>query len=422
MPPLWLTVKTKLTAKQIPILPEHYQGSWLVTMSPLLTAGLPCETVAGGPYAISAVLSPSGVLANYNITNTPAQLTIGKIPASVTPTAAQKVYGSSDPALTGNLSGFLAADNITATYSRTQGESVGASPYTISAVLTPAAALGNYEITYNTAAFAITAKDASVVVDSKNKAYGQADPDLTGTLSGFLAGDNVTAAYSRAPGETVAGGPYAISAVLSPSGVLANYNITNTPAQLTIGKIPASVTPTAAQKVYGSSDPALTGNLSGFLAADNITATYSRTQGESVGASPYTISAVLTPAAALGNYEITYNTAAFAITSRSVTIKADDLFKECAAANDPALTYSITSGSLVNDDTFNGQLVRNPGEGLGTYAINQGSLALSANYAMTFVSGTLTISDNTVPHAVARDFTVQLDASGNASITVDQVE
>ncbi len=58
MPPLWLTVKTKLTAKQIPILPEHYQGSWLVTMVTASYSRLPGETVAGGPYAISAVTKP----------------------------------------------------------------------------------------------------------------------------------------------------------------------------------------------------------------------------------------------------------------------------------------------------------------------------------------------------------------------------
>jgi len=40
------------------------------------------------------------------------------------------------------------------------------------------------------------------------------------------------------------------------------------------------VTPNAASKIYGSSDPALTGTLSGFLAADGVTVAYSRAAGE----------------------------------------------------------------------------------------------------------------------------------------------
>src|SRR4029077_19947853 len=103
---------------------------------------------------------------------------------------------------------------------------VAGGPYTISAVLSPAAVLTNYSITYNTASFTIDAKAASVTPNAASKTYGGADPAFTGTLSGFLAADGVTATYSRTAGETVAGGPYTISATLSPAAVLSNYSIT----------------------------------------------------------------------------------------------------------------------------------------------------------------------------------------------------
>src|SRR5207245_1061460 len=246
--------------------------------------------------------------------------TIDKKDASVTPNAASKTYGSADPALTGTLSGFLAADGVSATYSRAAGETVAGSPYTTSATLSPAGVLGNYNITYNTAAFTIDKKDASVTPNAASKTYGSADPALTGTLSGFLAADGVSATYSRAAGETVAGSPYTISATLSPAGVLGNYNITYNTAAFTIDKKDASVTPNAASKTYGSADPALTGTLSGFLAADGVSATYSRAAGETVAGSPYTISATLSPASALGNYNITYNTAAFTIDKKDASV------------------------------------------------------------------------------------------------------
>src|SRR5206468_8905911 len=168
--------------------------------------------------------------------------TIEKKDASVTPNAANKTYGSADPAFAGTLVGFLAADGVTATYSRTSGETVADSPYTISAMLAPAGVLGNYNITYNTADFTIEKKDASVTPNPASKTYGEVDPAFTGTLSGFLAGDGVTAIYSRTSGEMVAGSPYVISAILTPAGVLGNYNITYNTADFTISQRPATVT------------------------------------------------------------------------------------------------------------------------------------------------------------------------------------
>src|SRR5207244_2093462 len=195
----------------------------------------------------------------YTVTFTRGTFTINKKTASVTPDPASKTYGNADPALTGTLSGFLAADNVTAAYSRTVGETVAGSPYVISAVLSPAGVLGNYDITYNTANFTINKRPASVTPNAASKTYGDADSALTGTLSGFVAGAGVTAAYSRTVGETVAGSPYVISAVLSPAGVLGNYDITYNTANFTINQRPASVTPAAASKTYGNADPALTG-------------------------------------------------------------------------------------------------------------------------------------------------------------------
>src|SRR5207249_1401925 len=137
------------------------------------------ETVAGNPYTISATLSPAGVLGNYQITYNTAEFTIDRKTASVTPDAKGKTYGDVDPALTGTLTGFLVADGVTATYNRTAGETVAGSPYTISAALSPAGVLGNYDIAYNPANFTINRKDATVTADYKNKIYGDDNSILT---------------------------------------------------------------------------------------------------------------------------------------------------------------------------------------------------------------------------------------------------
>ena len=352
-----------------------------VTATYSRTAG---ETV--GAYIISATLAPVGVLGNYDITANTASFDITRKAASVTPAAATKIYGSDDPALTGTLDGFLAADNVTATYSRTAGETVGA--YTISATLAPVGVLGNYDITANTASFDITRKAASVTPAAATKIYGADDPALTGTLDGFLAADNVTATYSRTAGETV--GAYTISATLAPVGVLGNYDITANTASFDITRKAASVTPAAASKIYGADDPALTGTLDGFLAADNVTATYSRTAGETVGA--YTISATLAPVGVLGNYDITANTASFDITRKAASVTPAAATK-IYGSDDPALTGTL-DGFLAADNVT-ATYSRTAGETVGAYII-------SATLAPAGVLGNYDITANTASFDITR--------------------
>src|SRR5205085_1124192 len=162
---------------------------------------------------------PSGVLSNYNITNTGAAFTINPKDATWTTNPNSKSYGDTDPnpLTTGSGSGFLAADNVTATYSRAAGETVNGGPYHITATLSPSGVLSNYNITNTGAAFTINPKNATWTTNSNSKTYGDTEPNplTTGSGNGFLTADNVTATYSRAAGETVTGGPYHITATLS---------------------------------------------------------------------------------------------------------------------------------------------------------------------------------------------------------------
>jgi hypothetical protein len=211
---------------------------------------------------------------NYLVSYVAGTLTITPAAASVTPNAAGKVYGQADPTLNGVLSGFLPADNVIATYTRTAGEAVGT--YTISATLAPAAVLSNYSITYNTANFTITPAAASVTPNAATKVVGASDPVLTGTLTGFLTADGVTATYTRAPGETV--GTYAISATLAPTAVLSNYTITYNTANFTItaagpvlGLQPASLTFTSPINVTSTAQSVIVTNMgSGALIINGI--------------------------------------------------------------------------------------------------------------------------------------------------------
>jgi hypothetical protein len=170
-------------------------------------------------------------------------------PASVSAVADGKVYGSPDPTLTTTNSGFLTADlgalKITFSATRAAGENAGT--YTI----TPAASdngsglLGNYTVTINTADFVITPKPASVSAVAAGKLYGDADPALTTTSSGFLTPDlgpaNITFSATRAAGEGV--GTYTITPSADDHGthLLNNYSVTFNTATFTITVTPTSL-------------------------------------------------------------------------------------------------------------------------------------------------------------------------------------
>jgi uncharacterized repeat protein (TIGR01451 family) len=318
--------------------------------------------------------------------------------ASVTPDAKSKVYGSADPVLTGVLSGFLAGDNVTATYSRTSGETVLGGPYTISASLSPSPVLSNYRITYNTAAFPITPMAATWTTNDNSKVYGTGDPSplTTGSGSGFLTSDGVTASYSRVLGETV--GTYPVTAVLdsSVSGALSNYSITNPGATFTI-------TPASVNVVWSNPEDITYGTPLGptqLNATANVPGSfvYLPGAGTVLNAGPHQALTVQFTPADTTDFSIPAPVTVFITVSKAqLTVTANDQSKTYDGSVFSPFTATITG--FVNGDTlsavsgspdFTGSAVG--AVHAGSYGIKPtiGSLA-AANYNFTFQDGTLTI-------------------------------
>src|SRR5207302_308791 len=107
------------------------------------------------------------------------------------------------------------------------------------------------------ASFTIDKRKATWTTNDNSKTYGDPDPSplTTGSGSGFVGADGVTATYGRAAGENASPPTYHISATLAPAGVLSNYNITNTGASFTIDKRDATWTTNPNSKTYGDPDP-----------------------------------------------------------------------------------------------------------------------------------------------------------------------
>jgi hypothetical protein len=103
------------------------------------------------------------------------------------------------------------------------------------------------------------------------------------------------------------------------------------------------------------------------------------------------------------------------VTQRAITITADAVSRVYGNAN-PALTYTVGGSGLVNGDRLSGSLdtkalgTSPPGE----YAINQGSLAASDSYSLSFVSALLTVRVST-PSSGLFGTTFGGDDSGSAA-------
>lgn len=221
-----------------------------ITLSATATSGLAVSfTVLSGPgfvdgdvltvtgYGSIALAADQPGDSNYHPAAQVIQtLTVDKANASVTPDPSGKVYGGNEPEFSGTLAGFVATDGITATYTRSAGETVNGGPYTISATLNdPNSKLINYNVTSHTAAFTISKADLTVTVQDATRAYGAANPSFAGSLLGVVSGDEITASYSTTATVTSDAGTHPITAELNdPGNKLENYSVTNTPGTLTI--------------------------------------------------------------------------------------------------------------------------------------------------------------------------------------------
>jgi len=336
-----------------------------------------------GTYAIN-----KGTLvlnANYTLTYVGADLAIGTKTITVTAAAKSKTYGDADPAFTYTFApALITGDSFSGNLTRTAGENVGT--YAINKGTL--ALNSNYTLTYVGADLTILAKTITVTAAAKSKTYGDVDPAFTYTFApALVTGDSFSGNLTRTAGENV--GPYAINR--GTLALSANYSITYVGADLTIGAKTITVTAAAKSKTYGDLDPALTYTFApALVAGDSFTGNLARAAGENVG--PYAINSGTLALSA--NYNITYVGADLTIGVKTVTVTAAAKSKTYGDA-DPAFTYTFAP-ALVTGDSFTGNLTRAAGEGVGTYAINKGTLALNANYSITYVSADLTIGKKTV--------------------------
>ncbi|NLG95985.1 MAG: DNRLRE domain-containing protein, partial [Chloroflexi bacterium] len=300
---------------------------------------------------------------------------------TVTAHPKSKVYGEADPELTYTVSDESV--ELTGALSREPGEDVDTYAITQGTL----SAGPKYKINFESADFTITPKPITVTADSgQGKVYGNADPDLTYTVSGLVGDDELNGALSRKEGEDA--GTYAIEQGDLSAGQ--NYTITFVGADFTITPKPITVTAEDKSKVYGDADPELTYKVGpGSLAFDDkFSGALSRVAGEAVGEYKITQGTL----SLSDNYDMTFVEGKLTITPKAITVTVDPNQSKVYGDPDPELIYTVSEGELVGDDELTGALSRAAGENVGTYAITQGNLSAGSNYTIDFKGADFTIT------------------------------
>jgi trimeric autotransporter adhesin len=374
------------------------------------------QASGAGSYSIDASALSNG---NYLVTANNGTLTINKAHLTVTANNALKTYGDANPVLGTTVSGFVNGETLATSgvsgagaASTSANATTGAGSATITAAAGTLAAsnydfpnLVNGTLTINKAPLTVTANNAI-------KTYGDANPVLGTTVSGFVNGETLatsgvsgTGAASTSANATTGAGSATITAA---AGTLtaSNYDFPNlVSGTLTINKAPLTVTANNAFKTYGDANPVLGTTVSGFVNGETLaTSGVSGTGAASTSANATTSAGSATITATSGtlaasNYNFTnLVNGTLTINQRPLTVIAEPKTKNYGEVN-PALSYSVaadgvgTSRGLVNADTLSGSLTTtaNQASGAGSYTIDASALS-NGNYLVTANNGTLTIN------------------------------
>ncbi|WP_353102064.1 MBG domain-containing protein [Myroides odoratus] len=231
----------------------------------------------------------------------------------------------------------------------------------------------------------------TITPDTLTKEYGEVDPPLTYTVSGFIHQEDIVPLRGqlyRLPGENVGRYDYTLGSLAS----IPNYTLYLEPIKFSITPAPLTITVDSKTKVYGEREPRYSYTAEGFKFSDTIrslTGNITREPGEDVG-----IYRFLQGSLRNSNYTIIFIDNTFTIVRSDLYIKlktANAFYRingKTYSYTDPPFNYDVIG--LKNNDTsaiITGNLSRDPGENVGYYAIHQNDLTVNSdNYIVHFIT------------------------------------
>ncbi|HJT77825.1 MAG TPA: MBG domain-containing protein, partial [Gemmataceae bacterium] len=255
--------------------------------------------------------------ANYAFAFGAGTLSVTPAPLTITANSASKTYGQ---ALTFagtefTTSGLVNGDTVTGVTLTSAGAAASAavagSPYPITASAAAGTGLGNYSITYANGSLTVAPATLTVTANSVTRAYGQSNPPLTYTITGYVNGETASV-VSGAPALTTAAtatSPSGTYPILVSQGTLAaaNYVFAFVNGTLTISPSILILDPTAGAALSLSGNGSI--QIAGSVFVDSRSANALQASGSAsltaagvqvVGGVQRTGSATITTAPATG--------------------------------------------------------------------------------------------------------------------------
>ena len=234
----------------------------------------------------------------------------------------------------------------------------------------------------------------TITPDILTKEYGEADPPLTYTVSGFIHQEDIVPLRGqlyRLPGENVGRYDFTLGSLIS----IPNYTLYLEPIKFSITPAPLTITVDAKTKIYGKREPRYSYTAEGFKFSDtlrSLTGNITREPGENVG-----IYHFLQGSLRNSNYDIVFIDNTFTITPADLTIRVHSPYetpplksnnKLYGNPENTAIFYSVIG--LTNGDSpatiITGALTRDPGENVGFYTIHRNDLTVhSNNYTVIYI-------------------------------------
>ncbi|MGN6380959.1 MAG: MBG domain-containing protein, partial [Gaiellales bacterium] len=160
-----------------------------------------CQTsalsAAASPHTITATYSGSSTLTTSSGT---LQQAMTKALLTVTANDARKTYGEANPSFSAGFSGFVNGDTSSAvsgaaSCTSTATAASGAATYPITCTQGTLSA-ANYAFSFVSGTLTVDRQPLTVTAPNSSRLYGDANPALTATLSGFVNGDTATTAVT----------------------------------------------------------------------------------------------------------------------------------------------------------------------------------------------------------------------------------
>ena len=297
-------------------------------------------------------------------------------------------------------------------YTLSEYSATDAGSYTVTATLNSGYLWSDGSSSNVTFDCSISKKTLTVTAEAKSKSYGDLNPSLTYKYSGNVSGQTpgFSGALTTTAETTSDVGTYDIK-----QGTLAltngtnfkvsNYTLSYTKASLTINAKSVAVSWGTVSWTYDGNAHSTTASATG-ITGETINLKLTGNSITNVGSTNVTAScdSVSGGNAKCNNYSLTNTSKSISIGVRTLTVTATAKSKTYGESN-PSLTYTYSGQVSGQTPGFSGALTTSAGttSNVGTYDINQGTLALTngtnftaSNYTLSYTKASLTINTKSV--------------------------